>query len=223
MHSNNKNHLQLLAVLFTCFLIISNIAAVKIVEIAGYVFPAGLIFFPITFIFDDIITEVYGFKASRRIIWLAFLANLLVTTSLFIVTQLPSSAYFQEQSAFEAIFTLTPRILFASLVSYLIGEFANSYVLAKLKVATNGKMFGLRAIASTIIGVGLDTVLFCSIAFYGIIPNEVILSLIGFQYFVKVTYEIMILPITYKIVAYLKESENIDFFDRTTNFNPFKI
>lgn len=219
----NKTHLQYLAVLFASFLIISNIAAVKIIEIYGYIFPAGLIFFPITFIFDDIITEVYGFKASRKIIWLAFLANLLVTVSMFIVTQLPSSAYFENQSAFEAIFNLTPRILFASIISYLIGEFANSYILAKLKIATNGELFGLRAITSTAIGVGLDTILFCTIAFYGILPNNIILSLIGFQYFVKVSYEIMVLPLTYKIVSFLKKSDNIDYFDRNTNFNPFKL
>ncbi|MFI4984138.1 MAG: queuosine precursor transporter [Rickettsiales bacterium] len=223
MNSNKKDHLQLLTVLFACFLIISNIAAVKIVEIAGFIFPAGLIFFPITFIFDDVITEVYGFKASRRIIWLAFLANSLVMISLYAVTQLPSSTYFADQSAFEAIFTVTPRILLASLVSYLVGEFANSYVLAKLKIATNGKLFGLRAIASTALGVGLDTILFCTIAFYGLMPSEVILSLISFQYFIKVSYEILVLPLTYKVVAYLKKSDNVDYFDKDTNFSPFKL
>ncbi len=210
------------SVFVTC-LITANIIAVKLVDIGGLILPAAIIIFPISYIFGDILTEVYGYGASRRVIWIGFGCNLLAVVAIWIAGLLPPAGFWQGQQAYDTVLGYTPRLLLASFVAYLLGEFANSFVLARMKVATQGRGLWTRTIGSTLIGEGLDSLVFISIAFAGTIPMAALVSTIITQWLFKVVYEILATPLTYLIVGKLKAIEKMDAYDTNTDFNPFTL
>ena len=214
-------YLDLLINVFVVVLLVSNLIAAKLTQFGPFVFSAAQMLFPITYIFGDIFTEVYGYGASRKAIWIGFLASgLLALLGLFAVA-LPPAPGFQNQKAFEAIFGIVPRVIAASLIAYWAGEFANSYTLAKLKILTQGKHLWTRTVGSTIVGQGVDTVLVMTLLFAGSQTPGRIVRLIISGYLFKVVYEVLATPLTYKIVNFLKRAEGVDYFDHTTNFSPF--
>jgi uncharacterized integral membrane protein (TIGR00697 family) len=215
---------------FVVVLLISNLVASKLcsfghVSILGFEFDIILsgaqILFPITYIFGDIFTEVYGYAGSRRAIWHGFLSVALLTALGMIIVSLPPAPGWNNQAAFESIFGFLPRLVVASLVAYWCGEFANAFVLAKMKVMTGGKYLWMRTITSTVVGQLIDTIIVITIAFWGRIDGQMIRDLIVTGYLVKVGYEAAATPVTYLIVNFLKKAEGIDLFDDSTNFNPF--
>lgn len=219
----NKASVIVVGILFTAFLILSNLTAFKIASIGGISFAAGLVFFPITYVFDDILTEVYGFSVSRRIIWMALFANMIIFLGTWLTVYLTPSPFWQHQIAYSIIYKGTPIIFIASMVSYLAGEFTNSIILAKLKIFTAGRYLWLRAISSTMIGVGIDSIFFIHLAFFQQVPYLELWKMIATMYCFKVIYEACAIPITYKIANYLKRKDNIDYYDFKTNFNPFSL
>lgn len=199
----------------------SNIITIKTINISGLIFTAGDILFPITYILNDVFTEVYGFKKARFIIWISFFCNLLMVIIFGITIALPVDETFEMQSALVNILGSTPRILFASFISFLIGNFANSIVLSKMKVKTKGKYLALRTITSTLIGEGLDTLLFIPIVFIGTLDLKSILFLMIDTYILKVLLEVVLTPITYKVVKFIKRKENVDTFDNEVKYKIF--
>jgi len=210
------------AVFVTC-LITANISAVKLVSVFGLILPAAVIIFPISYIFGDVLTEVYGYALTRRVIWLGFFCNLLAVAAIWIGQLLPPAPFWDAQAAYERILGFTPRLLAASFVAYLVGEFANSFVLARLKVATNGRWLWVRTISSTLIGQGLDSAVFITLAFAGTTPPGVLIGIVVTQWLFKVAYEVLATPLTYVIVNRLKAAEGVDVFDRETDFNPIHL
>lgn len=210
------------AVFVTC-LLIANIIAVKLVNIFGLTVPAGIIIFPISYICGDVLTEVYGYRRARQVIWLGFGCNLLAVIAIWAGQVLPGAVFWDAQTAYERILGFTPRLLVASFCAYLVGEFANSFVLAKMKVMTGGRWLWTRTIGSTVVGEGLDSLIFVTIAFWGIIPAAGLLSAIVTQWLFKVAYEALATPLTYAAVGFLKRQEGIDVFDRDTSFNPLAL
>lgn len=210
------------AVFVTC-LLIANIIAVKLVNIFGLTVPAGIIIFPISYICGDVLTEVYGYRRARQVIWLGFGCNLLAVIAIWAGQLLPGAVFWDAQTAYERILGFTPRLLVASFCAYLVGEFANSFVLAKMKVMTQGRWLWSRTIGSTIVGEGLDSLIFVTIAFWGIIPAAGLLSAIITQWLFKVAYEALATPLTYAVVGFLKRQEGVDVFDRDTSFNPLAL
>jgi len=207
------------AIFITC-LIAANVAAVKLVEIFGLVLPAGIIIFPISYIFGDILTEVYGYRQARRVIWLGFFCNFIFVVTIWVGQVLPPASFWDGQKAYERILGYTPRLLAASFLAYLVGEFANSFVLAKMKIITKGRWLWTRTIGSTLVGEGLDSLVFMTLAFVGTIPAGVLLSAILTQWLVKSAYEAVVTPVTYIVVNFLKRKEGLDVFDYGTRFNP---
>jgi len=216
-------YIDFITAAFASVLILSNIASTKIASIAGISFDGGTILFPLAYIFGDILTEVYGFARARRVIWIGFGMNLLMVLTFWLVGLLPADPMWGLQESYMSILGVVPRIVLGSLVAYLVGEFLNSYVLAKMKIKQGGSHFGIRAISSTIIGQLFDTTIFLAIAFWGILPFEVIKTIWIVNFIFKVLVEIALLPITYRIVNTLKDRESSDIFDANTNFNPFKL
>lgn len=212
----------IVAVFVTC-LITANIIAVKLVNLFGLIVPAAVIIFPISYIFGDVLTEVYGYAASRRVIWLGFFCNLLAVVAFAIGSALPAASFWQGQVAYETILGYTPRLLAASFIAYLIGEFANSFVLAKMKVATRGRWLWTRTIGSTFIGQGLDSLVFMTVAFVGTIPFDGLANAIVTQWLFKVAYEVLATPLTYALVTWLKRQEGLDVYDERTDFNPLVL
>lgn len=210
------------AVFITC-LITANIIAVKLITIAGLVLPAAIIIFPISYIIGDILTEVYGYGAARRVIWLGFLCNVFAVVSIWGGQQLPAAGFWDAQTAYERILGYTPRLLMASFLAYLVGEFSNSFVLAKMKIATKGRWLWSRTITSTLIGQGLDSCVFITIAFAGTMPTGGLVNAVITQWLVKTAYEALATPVTYLIVNKVKKSEGIDVYDYDTAFNPLHI
>lgn len=210
------------AVFVTC-LLIANIIAVKLVNIFGLTVPAGIIIFPISYICGDVLTEVYGYRRARQVIWLGFGCNLLAVIAIWAGQVLPGAVFWDAQTAYERILGFTPRLLVASFCAYLVGEFANSFVLAKMKVMTGGRWLWTRTIGSTVVGEGLDSLIFVTIAFWGIIPAAGLLSAIVTQWLFKVAYEVLATPLTYAVVGFLKRQEGVDVFDRDTSFNPLAL
>lgn len=218
----SQGFLIVTAVFITC-LITANLIAVKLVNIFGLILPAAVIVFPISYIVGDILTEVYGYSRARQVIWLGFFCNLIVVVAVWIAGLLPSAVFWEGQSAYEQILGSTPRILLASFIAYLIGEFSNSFVLAKMKIATKGRWLWARTISSTLVGQGLDSLFFISVAFFGTIPNSGLLLAIMTQWLFKSTYEALATPLTYWVVNFMKSREGIDTFDNDTNFNPIRV
>jgi len=216
-------YFDLVMALFVAVLIISNVASSKIVDLGPFTFDGGTILFPISYIFGDILTEVYGYKRSRRVIWAGFGCAALTAITLGIVGVLPAAAGWEHQDAYMAILGQTPRIVIASLIAYFAGEFSNSFILAKMKVWTRGRFLWSRTIGSTLVGEGVDTLLFVSIAFAGALPAELLLSIIISNYLFKCGIEALATPLTYRLVRFLKQVEGEDYYDTDTNFNPFKL
>src|SRR5512136_1554152 len=213
VEKRNYRWFTLVTALFVTTLIISNIIAVKVVQIGPFFVPAAVILFPVAYIFGDILTEVYGYARARQVIWTGFFCNLLAVIAMWIGGLLPAAPFWSAgafttpetaQQAYQAILGFTPRLLLASFVAYLIGEFLNSFVLAKLKVRTSGRFLWLRTISSTIVGEGADSVVFITIAFIGTIPGGNLASLILAQWWFKVAYEVVATPLTYLVVGWLK-------------------
>jgi uncharacterized integral membrane protein (TIGR00697 family) len=194
--------------------------AVKLIGVFGLVLDAGTLIFPISYIFGDVLTEVYGFRRARQVIWLGFLCNLLAVGAISLGLVLPAASFWEGQAAYERILGYAPRLLAASFVAYLIGELANSFVLARMKVATEGRWLWSRTIGSTVVGQGFDSLIFVLIAFYGTIPTSALLSVILTQWVLKSAYEALATPFTYLVVGRLKRAEGVDHYDRDTSFNP---
>jgi uncharacterized integral membrane protein (TIGR00697 family) len=218
-----SNAFVMVVALFVTALITANITAVKLIGVFGLVLPAAVVVFPISYICGDVLTEVYGYRAARRVIWLGFLCNLLAVGAIYLGGVLPAAPFWQSQEAYETILGYTPRILAASFLAYLIGEFANSYVLARMKVATYGRWLWSRTIGSTLVGQGLDSLVFIVLAFVGAIPLGAMISAIVAQWLVKSAYEALATPLTYVVVNRLKRTEGMDVYDRDTDFNPLAI
>ena len=212
-----------MGVVFCVCLICSNLLEVKMVSLGGITATAGLIVFPISYIINDCIAEVWGYRKARLIIWLGFLMNLLAVLFIQLAIVLPSAPFWEGQSAFEATFSSTPRILLASFIAFLAGSFLNAYVMSKMKISSGGKHFSLRAIASTVVGESADSLLFFPIAFGGVVPVKELAVLIVTQACLKTAYEIIILPVTVRVVRLVKRIDGSDVYDRQVSYNIFKI
>lgn len=186
-------------------------------------FGSGVLFFPISYIFGDILTEVYGYAKARRVVWTGFAALIFMSFMSYVIVALPPAASWKQQQAYETIFGLTPRIAFASLIAFWSGELANSYVLAKMKVWMEGRRLWMRTIGSTIVGEGIDSLIFYPLAFLGVWETALVIKVMIANYLIKTIWEAVITPITYRIVAFLKEAESEDYYDRDTNFTPFSV
>jgi len=216
---------------FVAVLLCSNLIGVHKVSFVNlpfygeYIYGAGVLFFPISYLFGDILTEVYGYKRSRKVIWAGFGALLFASLMAFVVTKLPVARTMstEQQQAINLIFGQTPRIVLASLAAFWCGEFVNSFVLAKLKLLTAGKFLWLRTVSSTILGEIADSIIFYPVAFFGVWSNEQLVSVMIGNYFIKVLWEVFATPFTYVIVNFLKKAEHEDYYDRNTDFNPFSL
>jgi len=216
-------HIDTITALFVAVLLISNIAATKILVLGPFTFDGGTILFPLSYIFGDILTEVYGYARSRKVIWLGFISAAVMAAMFALVGALPPAADWQYQDAYMVILGQTPRIVVASLIAYLAGEFSNAFTLAKLKIATGGRWLWLRTISSTLVGQFVDTLLFVAIAFSGLLPTSVLGAMLISNYIFKCGVEALFTPVTYAITGWLKRQENEDYYDRGTNFNPFHL
>ena len=222
---------EFVMVAFVVVLVCSNligpakIASVDLPLWGPYVFGAGVIFFPISYIFGDILTEVYGYARARRVIWAGFGALIFASVMASIVVALPPASFWKHQQAYEIAFGNAWRVVAASMIAYACGEFVNSFVLAKLKIWTEGRALWMRTIGSTIFGEAVDSAIFYPLAFYGtgIIPNEMLPQVMLAQFITKTLVEVAFTPLTYLIVGFLKRNEQEDYYDRDTNFNPFKL
>ena len=210
-------------ILFAITLLISNILATKIILIGPWAAPAGVLIFPIAYIINDVIVEVWGYQKARLIIWSGFAVNLLAVLFFTLAIVVPAAPFWQNQEAFSTILGSTPRIIIASLLAYLTGSFLNAFVMSKVKVLMKGKDFSVRAILSTLFGETADSFIFISIAFAGIFPFKVIIGMIVTQACIKTLYEIVVLPFTILIVNWAKRVEGIDVFDESISYNPFSI
>ena len=196
------------AVFVTC-LITANIIAVKLISVFGLVLPAAVIIFPVSYIVGDVLTEVYGYDQARRVIWLGFFCNLIAVIAIWVGLVLPAADFWDGQAAYERILGYTPRLLVASFLAYLVGEFSNAYVLSKMKVATQGRWLWTRTIGSTLVGQGLDSLVFITVAFAGTIPAAGLAAAVVTQWLVKTAYEILATPLTYAAVGFLKREEEM--------------
>jgi queuosine precursor transporter len=221
-YPQNFRYYDLLVSAFVAVLLISNLLAPKFVAWGPFLFSGAQLLFPITYIFGDIFTEVYGYAGSRRAIWNGFLASLLLTGISTLVVALPPAPEWKNQQAYEIVLGAMPRIVAASLIAYWAGEFANSFVMARMKVMTGGKHLWMRTIGSTAVGQAVDTVLVIGIIFAGTVPMSTMLKLMISGYGGKVIYEIVATPVTYAVVNWLKRVEGVDIMDTDTNFNPFR-
>ncbi len=223
-------YFEFVMVAFVVVLVCSNLigpakaAQINLPLIGAVTFGAGVLFFPISFVFGDILTEVYGYSRARRVIWSGFAALIFAAIMAAVVVALPPAPNWPNQTVYEIAFGNTWRIALASMIAYFCGEFVNSYVLAKMKVATNGRFMGARFVGSTVAGEAVDSAIFYPLAFYnsGIMPNELVFTLVISQFIAKTLVEIAFLPLTYRIVNFLKRAEQEDYYDRDTDFNPFK-
>jgi len=216
--------------IFVTCLIVSNIIAVKPVAIGPFFLPVAVVIFPLSYIFGDILTEVYGYSRARQVIWIGFACNAVTVVAISLSIAIPPAPFWTPgalpspetaQEAYASLFGSTPRILIASFLAYLAGEFLNASVLAKIKIAMQGRHLWVRTISSTILGQLADSSIFITLAFYGIFPGGVLANMVFTQWVTKSLYEALLTPATYGIVNYLKKAEGEDFYDYDTNFNPF--
>jgi queuosine precursor transporter len=221
--SRRYKYLDALTTAFVVILLVSNLVAQKVCVIGPFAVSGAVLLFPITYIFGDVFTEVYGFAASRRAIWLGFFGTALLYVMGVIVIALPPAPGWPNQKAFSTVFGFIPRILAASLIAFWAGEFANSYTMARLKILTDGRKLWTRTIGSTVVGQAVDTVLVVTLTFAGTIPAHTLLNTILTGYGLKVGYEVIATPLTYLVINWLKRTENADAFDRHENFNPFSL
>ena len=214
---------MLLGILFNVCLIAANLLETKVIQIAGITATAGLIVFPVSYIINDCIAEVWGFKKTRLIIWSGFASNFLVIAFAQLATSLPAAPYWEGEEAFNFVFGLAPRIAVASLLAFLIGSFLNAYVMSKMKLASHGRHFSLRAVLSTLVGESADSLIFFPIAFGGLIPLSELFVMILTQAVLKSAYEVIILPLTVRVVRYIKRIEGSDVYDKGISYNILKI
>ena len=208
---------------FVAILLLSNlIGAAKLSTVGGFTFGAGILFFPLGYVLGDVLTEVYGYARARRCVWAGFGAMLFMALMSWVVVQLPPAEGWPDQKAYEAVFGSTWRIVFASVTAFWAGEFANSFVLAKMKLLTQGRHLWMRTIGSTIVGQGVDSLLFYPLAFYGNWTNAQVATVMVTNWLLKVTWEAVLTPVTYVVVDRLKRAEGLDVFDEGTNFTPFR-
>lgn len=213
---------------FVAILLLSNvlgagkIASVTLPGIGAWPFGAGILFFPLSYVIGDILTEVYGYARARRCIWVGFVGLLFMAMMSWVVVALPPDSEWNGQAAYEQIFGQVPRIVFASIVAFWCGEFVNSYVLARMKIWTDGKKLWTRTIGSTVVGQGVDSLLFYPLAFLGVFETALVIKLMLTQWLLKVSWEVILTPVTYAIVGFLKRKEGVDVFDRGTDFTPFR-
>jgi queuosine precursor transporter len=215
-------YLDVIINIFVVVLIVSNLIAPKFVAVGWFRFSAAQLLFPLTYIFGDVFTEVYGYSASRKAIWTGFMASAIMTAFGVFAIWLPAAPEFKDQAAYETIFGAVPRNVAGSLLAYWAGEFANSFTVAKMKVWTDGKHLWTRTVGSTIVGQAVDTSIVIFFIFWGQ-PLSVMFRLIVSGYLFKVTYEVLATPLTYLVVNFLKRTEGVNYFDRATNFNPFAL
>ncbi|MHB0858363.1 MAG: queuosine precursor transporter [Anaerolineae bacterium] len=215
-------YFDLVMAAFVAVLLISNVASTKILDLGPFTFDGGTILFPVSYIFGDVLTEVYGYAGSRRVIWTGFVAAACMAGVFALVGALPPAEGWENQSAYELILGVTPRIVLGSLVAYFVGSFSNAWVMAKMKIVTRGRWLWMRTIGSTLVGQALDTVLFVFIAFYGIFPGSLLVAIIVSNYVFKSGLEIVVTPLTYRVVNGLKRAEQEDHYDYDTNFSPFR-
>ena len=208
---------------FVTSLLVANIIAVKLIAVGPWIMPAGVIIFPVSYILGDVLTEVYGYGRARQAIWLGFACNLLAVLAIAMAQELQQAVFRDGQAAFERILGDAPRLLLASFLAYLVGEFVNAYVLARMKILTQGRWLWARTIGSTLVGQLLDSAVFVTVAFVGVIPPEVLLSAILVQWLTKSVYEAAATPLTYWVVNTLKRREGVDVYDTQTDFNPLKV
>ena len=209
--------------IFITSLLVANIISVKLIAVLGLVLPAGIIIFPVSYITGDVLTEVYGYSQARKVIWLGFFCNLLAVAAIWVGQIIPSASFWDGQTAYDRILGYAPRLLTASFLAYLVGEFFNAYVMAKMKIATKGRWLWTRTIASTLVGQGVDSLVFIVLAFAGTIPARALVLAIIIQWIVKSAYEAAATPVTYKVVGFLKRHEGLDVYDDHTRFNPLLI
>jgi len=214
---------------FVCVLLCSNligpakVASVQLPIIGDFTFGAGVLFFPISYVFGDILTEVYGYARARRVIWSGLTALVFASIMATVVVKLPPAAGWHGQEAYESVFGQTPRIVFASITAFFLGEFVNSYTLAKMKLWTNGNALWSRIIGSTVMGEGVDCLVFYPAAFLGVWETKLVITVMVSNYVMKVVWEILATPLTYRVVAALKRAESEDYYDRDTQFTPFTL
>ncbi len=218
---NVSHRFVIVAAIFVTSLITANVIAVKVISLGPFILPAAIIIFPMSYIFGDILTEVYGYRQARKVIWLGFFCNLIFVVFVWVGQVLPPAPFWEWQEAYESILGYTPRLLIASFGGYLVGEFANSFVLAKMKILTRGRWLWTRTIGSTIVGQGLDTMVFITLAFIGT-PSFVFIMIL-YHWLAKIAIEAVATPFTYAMVNSLKRKEAIDTYDYKTNFNPFRV
>jgi uncharacterized integral membrane protein (TIGR00697 family) len=211
-------------VAFVTLLLCSNlIGAAKVATVGGFTFGAGILFFPLSYVFGDVLTEVYGYARSRRVVWAGFGALLFSALMSAVVVGLPPAPGYTGQEAIESVFGGAPRVVAASMTAYFFGEFGNSVTLAKMKVATGGRFLWMRTIGSTIVGEAVDSLIFYPLAFYGQWEDALVLKVMVTNYVLKCTWEAIMTPVTYRVVAFLKEREHEDFYDDKTDFTPFSL
>ena len=215
--------LPLVTGLFVMVLIVSNIIAVKLVTVGPMVVTAAIVLFPLSYILADVLTEVYGYAVARRTIWIGFLCNLVAVLAIVAGGLIPAATFWENQDAYDAILGYSSRLLAASFVAYLGGEFLNAFVLAKLKLRTGGRHLWLRTISSTLVGQALDSAVFVVVAFAGVLPTEALVAAAVSQWAAKSLYEALATPLTYLVVGFLKRSEGVDHYDRQTRFNPLVL
>ncbi|MEI7725798.1 MAG: queuosine precursor transporter [Bacteroidota bacterium] len=222
--ARNFRFYDLIMAAFVTVIIATNmIGAEKVVTVFGFTFGGGILFFPISYFFNDILTEVYGYARSRKVVWAGFISLFFTMIMAQVIVALPPARGWMHQQAYEIVYGQTPRIVIASLIAFLCGEFANSVVLAKMKVIFNGKHLWTRTIGSTIVGEAVDSVIFYPAAFFGFWSASLLIKVMIMNYLIKVTWEIVATPLTYQVVNFLKRAENEDFYDRNTNFTPFSL
>lgn len=210
-------------ILFTSCLLISNIISVKLIQLGSLTITAGIIIFPVAYIVNDVISEIWGFQKARFIIWCGFLMNLLAILVYTAAVAMPASEFWQGQSGFTQILQSTPRLAISSLIAYLTGSFLNSIIMSRMKVKSQGKNFSLRAIVSTLAGESADSVIFITIAFAGMVPFAVLMQMIAIQIVIKTLYEILVLPVTIRVVKVIRKYEGEEAFDKGISYNPFKL
>lgn len=222
-NTRHSNSFLVIVALFITSLITANIISVKLITIYGMILPAGIIVFPISYIIGDVLTEVYGYAQTRKVIWVGFFCNLILVLALWIGKVLPPAPFWEGQVAYERILGYAPRLLGASFLAYLVGEFLNAYVLAKMKIATKGRWLWTRTIGSTLVGQGLDSLIFITLAFVGTMPPQTLALAIVTQWIAKSAYEALATPLTYISINFLKRREGLDVYDIDTPFNPLLI
>jgi uncharacterized integral membrane protein (TIGR00697 family) len=220
---NYRYYSYIMAAFVTVLLCSNFIGSPKVAQVGPLSLGAGVFFFPISYFFGDVLTEVYGYAQSRRVIWAGFAALIFASLMTWFVVAIPPAAGWENQRAYELVLGGTPRIAGASIIAFVIGEFCNSFVLAKMKIKTQGRYLWLRAIASTAIGEAVDTSIIMPLGFYGSMPSSLLLKVAITNYIIKVSWEVLATPLTYLVVDFLKRAEHEDYYDINTDFSPFRL